>query len=124
MYYHSYALRSHHRLEGQTTFRLQARFTDVLSEDSLDQDQVQDQDDPPRRRPSSPCQDGTSSSLSSLSIPTTSEDPLSSPSSTGALQSFRVPLNSTGRDRDSNVVEALDEDFHWQKGECVGDGLD
>jgi hypothetical protein len=104
----SYALKSHRKLAGPASFRLQARITS--SQDSS----------PPR--PAPPSRDDDDDASASASASSSNMSPLTLPcsgtgdslSSTGAVQtSF-----SSGGGGSNNLVTALDEDLHWQKGDA------
>ena len=92
----SYALKSHKQGNGQQAFRLQARLHSV--DESL----------------------ALLSMTSSMTFNMGGESPKGSvsPSSTAAVNfsstnPFGSPMRSSNNE---NLVEALDDDFHWQKG--------
>mmetsp|Transcript_1758 Transcript_1758/g.3156 ORF Transcript_1758/g.3156 Transcript_1758/m.3156 type:complete len:849 (+) Transcript_1758:216-2762(+) len=100
-----YALRSHKKMKDPPAFRLYARMPE-----------------PPQESPESSSHTTMSSvTLHSDRVPS---DLPSSPSSTAAMKhDNHAPIfGSPVKNRGTNIVEALDDDFHWQKGELVGVG--
>ena len=98
MLHFRYAIKSNKKMSGQPSFRLHARLP------------------PPVSSPDSSAR----TTMSSLTLRTDESTPGAPPSASssaavnlmGSQQHFGSPTRSGG----ANLIEALDDDFHWQKG--------